>query len=116
MRERISPVVEEIDLRQATVDFETPKNRKEIKSNIKAKVLRAVKAGGVILFNIDDSPCKYTARYDPDYKEFYDRAAIHQHIWDPERLLQKEVWSQYSGVDAMPSSIYTVCASEYKTA
>ena len=108
MKENISPVIEEIDFRKTAVDYETPKNRKEIKSGIKEKLLKVIKAGGIIVFNIDDSPCKYTARYDPDYKEWYDRGAIHQYIWDPEKLLQKEVWSLYSGMDKLPSSQYTV--------
>ncbi len=106
--ENITPVTEEIDFRQAVTDFETPKNRKEIKAGLKQKILKVAKAGGVIIFNMDDSSCKYTSKYDPDYKEFYDRGAIHQHIWDPEKLLQKEVWGQYSGSETMPTMPYTI--------
>ena len=108
LTDRINPVVEEIDFRQTSVDYQTPKNRKEIKSVIKQKLLRVIRAGGIILFNIDDSGCKYEAGYDPDYKELFDRGCIHQHIWDPEKLLQREIWTQYSGTEKMPTSVYTV--------
>lgn len=90
------------------MDCETPKNRKEVRLGMKEKVLRVIKEGGVIIFNLDDSPCKYKAKYDPDYKEFYDRTAIHQHIWDPEKLLHKEVWAQYSGIEEIPTKEYSV--------
>eukprot|EP01022_Parablepharisma_sp_SALTPOND_P026821 TRINITY_DN64999_c0_g1_i1.p1 TRINITY_DN64999_c0_g1~~TRINITY_DN64999_c0_g1_i1.p1 ORF type:complete len:299 (-),score=14.97 TRINITY_DN64999_c0_g1_i1:279-1175(-) len=108
LEENVSQTVEEIDFRQTVTEYETPKNRKDIKAGLKQKLLKVVKAGGVIIFNMDDSSCKYTAKYDPDYKEFYDRGAIHQHVWDPEKLLQKEVWSQYSGTESLPISPYTV--------
>eukprot|EP00826_Nyctotherus_ovalis_P036641 TRINITY_DN3269_c0_g1_i6.p2 TRINITY_DN3269_c0_g1~~TRINITY_DN3269_c0_g1_i6.p2 ORF type:complete len:145 (+),score=35.65 TRINITY_DN3269_c0_g1_i6:678-1112(+) len=109
--ETISPVAEEIDLRQAAMDYEMPKNRKEVKLAMKQKFLKVVKAAGVLIFNLDDSPCKYRKKYDPDYKEFYDRSAIHQHIWDPEQLLRREVWAQYSGSEELPARDYSVSRS-----
>jgi len=90
------------------MDWEIPKNRKEIKTAIKQKLIRVISQGGIIIFNLDDTQCKYTGKYDPDHKEFYDRGAIHQHIWDPEKLLQKRVWTQYSGIEELPTKEYSV--------
>ncbi len=115
LKDRISPVVEEIDFRQAALDFAMPKTRREVKSAIKEKLLKVIKAGGVALFNIDDSPCKYDMHYDPDYNEFYDRRAMHQHIWDPDKLLHKEVWTQYSGTETLPQKQYTVSTNSPKS-
>ena len=96
------------------MDYEIPKNRKDVKFGIKQKLLKVMKEGGVIIFDLDDSPCRYTEKYDPDYKQFYDRSAIHQHIWDPEKLLHKEVWTQYSGIEELPSKQYTVSYKIYQ--
>lgn len=108
IEENLNKTVEEIDFRKIAMEYETPKNRKEIKAGLKQKILKVIRNSGVLIFNMDDSNCKYTGKYEPDYKEFYDRGAIHQHIWEPEKLLKKEVWTDYSGTEEIPKDYYTI--------
>lgn len=113
IRSKVSPVVEELDLRKIGLEFRDSAPKKEQKRALRARVkeafLRIMKGSGVLLLNIDDSDCVYDNLYDPDLTTIFGGRVVYQSMWTPELMLQKNVWTSYAGrEEAIPAAPYTV--------
>lgn len=108
IKEKINPLVEEFDLRELSIKFRNPKERKQLKEVIKQKFIKVIKGEGILLFNIDDSPSKYDDLYDPELSDMFGGRIIFENIWKPEIMTEKECWKRFAGSPEIPQPNYSV--------
>ena len=108
LKQKVHPVVEELDLRELALKYRNPKLQKTMRAQLREKLLEVINAGGVLLLNIDDSPCHYDDLFDPDYTGLFGGREVSQNIWTPDLFLQKDSWFRFAASKEIPTAIYTV--------
>lgn len=109
LRQKVSSVIEEVDLRKTSLEYREPKAKKVVAAKIKQVFIKVMKAGGILLLNIDDSDAAYNDLYDPEFGSMFGGRLVYQNMWTPESMLQKKMWSSYVGTDeAPPAPAYMV--------
>ena len=92
LQKKVSQHVEEIDLRQTSIELRNLKEKKHIKVGIKDRIINIMKVGGILLLNLDDSKAQYDELSDPEFGTLFGGISSYQSAWHPEVMFQKENW------------------------